>query len=135
MSRPESQAPVSRKRSNTAHSIFNAPAPPPVYIPAPPLKVGDQRVLTAWVNEPATTSVKLNHRHWPGVAEGDLICIASPVPEHKPGFLFVVPAEDAAVRHQLQVSARISIVLCVKGSVHLKETRYRFRALYWRRLG
>ena len=103
MSRPESQAPTGRKRSNTAHSIFNPPIPSPVPVPAPPLKIGDSRVLTAWVNEPVTTTVKLNHRHWPGVAEGDLICISSPVPEHAPGFLFVVPGEDAAVKHQLQV--------------------------------
>ncbi|KAI0748730.1 hypothetical protein C8Q80DRAFT_1103693 [Daedaleopsis nitida] len=102
MSRPQSQAPTGRKRSNTAHSIFN---PPPVAtIPAPPLKTGDTRILTVWVNEPVSTTVKLNHRHWPGVAEGDLICIASPIPEHAPGFLFVVPGDDPAVKHQLQIS-------------------------------
>ena len=100
MSRPESRAPSTRKRSNTVQSVFNpSPIPPP-----PPLKIGDARTLTAWVNEPGTTTVKLNHKHWPGVAEGDLICIASPLPEHAPGFLFVVPAEDSSAKHQLQVS-------------------------------
>lgn len=105
MSRPESQAPTSRNRSNTVTSVFNGPVPVQVSIPAPPLKIGDSRVLTAWVNEPVATTVKLNHRHWPGVAEGDLICIASQDPEHEPGFLFVAPAEDVGLKHQLQVSA------------------------------
>ncbi|TBU46873.1 hypothetical protein BD309DRAFT_562741 [Dichomitus squalens] len=103
MSRAESQAPPSgRKRSSTVHSIFtNAP---PGAVSAGPLQIGDSRVLTAWVNEPVSALVKLNHRHWPGVAEGDLICIASPFPEHKPGFLFVAPAEDTGLKHQLQIS-------------------------------
>ena len=113
MSRPESQAPSSRKRSNTVTSVFNTPPPLP---PAPPLKVGDTRVLTAWVNEPVTAFVKLNHKHWPGVAEGDLICIASPLAEHAPGFLFVVPSEDPSAKHQLQVSAVILLERIWKGN-------------------
>lgn len=48
--------------------------------------------------------MRLNHKHWPGVAEGDLICIASPLPDRAPGFLFVVPPEDPSLKHQLQVS-------------------------------
>nr|VWP02315.1 Atg26p [Ganoderma boninense] len=105
MSRSDIPAPPSgRKRSNTAHSIFgNVPVsalPPP--ISALPLQIGDSRVLTVWVNEPGTTGVKLNHKHCGGVAEGDLICIASPLPEHQPGFLFVAPAEDSGLKHQLQ---------------------------------
>ncbi|KAI0692639.1 hypothetical protein C8T65DRAFT_72808 [Cerioporus squamosus] len=105
MSRPESQAPIGRKRSNTVQSAYgNTSLANSITIPAPPLKVGDSRILTAWVNEPVTTTVKLNHKHWPGVQEGDLICITSPVPEHAPGFLFVVPTEDINVKHQLQIS-------------------------------
>ena len=48
--------------------------------------------------------MKLNHKHFAGVVEGDLICIASPLQEHHPGFLFVAPAEDSGLKHQLQVS-------------------------------
>ena len=108
MSRADAPAPPSgRKRSNTAHSIFGtAPiAAPPPPIPALPLQIGDSRVLTVWVNEARTTGVKLNHKHCIGVIEGDLVCIASPLQEHKPGFLFVAPAEDSGLKHQLQVSA------------------------------
>ncbi|CDO75228.1 hypothetical protein BN946_scf184895.g8 [Trametes cinnabarina] len=111
MSRAESLASAGRKRSNTVQSIFTShvtssvpsssgPAP----APAPPLKVGDSRTLTAWVNDGPGGAVKLNHRHWPGVAEGDLICIASPLADHSPGFLFVVPEEDTSLKHQLQIS-------------------------------
>ncbi len=110
MSRPDSQAPVGRKRSNTVQSAYgNTSLANSITIPAPPLKIGDSRILTAWVNEPVTTTVKLNHKHWPGVQEGDLICITSPVPEHAPGFLFVVPTEDINVKHQLQVRAHSSL--------------------------
>ncbi|KAI8982913.1 hypothetical protein BD414DRAFT_579183 [Trametes punicea] len=111
MSRAASLAPGARKRSNTVQSVFggyssqaapspSAPAPPP----APPLKVGDSRTLTVWVNDGPGGTVKLNHRHWPGVTEGDLICIASPLPDRTPGFLFVVPPEDSSLKHQLQIS-------------------------------
>ncbi|KAI0351532.1 hypothetical protein OH77DRAFT_1429604 [Trametes cingulata] len=112
MSRAESLAPsTGRKRSNTVQSIFGGyPAPTPSSssapgpVPAPPLKVGDSRTLTAWVNDGTSGTVRLNHKHWPGVAEGDLICIASPLPERDPGFLFVVPPEDSSLKHQLQIS-------------------------------
>lgn len=127
MSRPESQAPSARKRSSTVTSIF-APTP----LPAPPLRVGDSRTLTAWVNEPVTTSVKLNHKHWPGVAEGDLLCIASPLAEHAPGFLFVVPPEDPSVKHQLQVCIIELHVILV---LNLGEGRYRCHDRFWRSLG
>ncbi|KAH9927160.1 uncharacterized protein BXZ73DRAFT_48994 [Epithele typhae] len=99
MSRPQSQAPSSRKRSNTVQSVFS-----PTTTSAPPLKIGDWRTLTTWVNEPTTSSVKFNHRHWPGVAEGDLLCISTPLPEHAPGFLFVVPPDDPSLKYQLQIS-------------------------------
>ncbi|KAI9069073.1 hypothetical protein FKP32DRAFT_1587180 [Trametes sanguinea] len=111
MSRAESLASTGRKRSNTVQSIFTSHSAQPVpsslaSVPAPaaPLKVGDSRTLTAWVNDGPGGTVKLNHRHWPGVAEGDLICIASPLLDRSPGFLFVVPPEDSSLKHQLQVS-------------------------------
>ena len=100
-------------------SVFTGPVPvvvPGAGPPAPPLQIGDTRVLTAWVNEPVTTAVKLNHRHWPGVAEGDLICIASQDPAHEPGFLFVAPAEDTGLKHQLQVSVTCSCGFEVRGA-------------------
>ncbi|KAI0766343.1 hypothetical protein BD413DRAFT_481025 [Trametes elegans] len=111
MSRAESLAPSGgRKRSNTVQSIFGGYSSPAaassVVSPSPavPLKVGDSRNLTVWVNDGASGAAKLNHKHWPGVAEGDLICIASPLPECAPGFLFVVPPEDSSLKHQLQLS-------------------------------
>ena len=115
MSRAESQAPPpsGRKRSSTVQSVFTTT---PGAALAGPLQIGDSRVLTAWVNEPVSPLVKLNHRHWPGVAEGDLICIASPLPEHKPGFLFVAPAEDTGLKHQLQVSITYSCGFEVRGA-------------------
>lgn len=120
MSRPESQAPSGRKRSNTVQSSYgNTSLANSITLSAPPLKVGDSRILTAWVNEPISTTVKLNHKHWPGVQEGDLICITSPMPEHGPGFLFVVPTEDINVKHQLQVRAS-ACVNAVRVSAHVK---------------
>ncbi|KAI0323996.1 hypothetical protein GY45DRAFT_485434 [Cubamyces sp. BRFM 1775] len=110
MSRAESLAPsTGRRRSNTVQSIFggypmSATLPAvPVLVQAPPLKIGDSQNLTVWVND-GPGGVKLNHKHWPGVAEGDLVCIASSLPEHAPGFLFVVPPEDPFLKHQLQIS-------------------------------
>ncbi|KAI0823536.1 hypothetical protein BC628DRAFT_515846 [Trametes gibbosa] len=112
MSQPEPLAPSnSRKRSNTVQSLFGgypatatAMSSMPASGPPTPLRIGDSRTLTVWVNDEPGGTVRLNHKHWPGVAEGDLICVTSPLPQHAPGFLFVVSPEDSSLRHQLQVS-------------------------------
>lgn len=102
-SRSESQQPqYGRKRSNTVQSVYK---PPPVVVPAIPLKNGDFKVLTAWVHDTKDSpSVTLNQTWWPGVAEGDTIELSVQPPEQGPSssVLFRVQ-KDEAIKHQLQV--------------------------------
>ncbi|KAI0273508.1 hypothetical protein BC834DRAFT_854125 [Gloeopeniophorella convolvens] len=96
ISRPESQ--YSRRRSNTAQSLFRNPT-------SPPLEVGASKILTTWVHGTGDSShVLLNHAHLPGVAAGDLLRVTHSQLHDKSGFLFLAPGEDTSVRPQLQIS-------------------------------
>ncbi|KAF5323868.1 hypothetical protein D9611_008253 [Ephemerocybe angulata] len=90
----------SRRRSNTAQSIARIPPPPPP--PPPPLIVGSSKVLNAWVHEiKDSPNVIINHAHWPGVVEGDLLRMTTA--DEREGFLFFVPRDEGR-RVQLQIS-------------------------------
>ncbi|KAI0312389.1 hypothetical protein OF83DRAFT_1067227 [Amylostereum chailletii] len=94
-SRAESQ--YSRRRSNTAQSVFRNP-------PAVPLKFGDSKVLTTWVHDPKDSPhVLFNHAAWPGIVEGDLLKLTVGGEGH-PALLLVVPKEDTTNKPQLQIS-------------------------------
>lgn len=94
-SRAESQASqYGRRRSNTAQSLYRVP---PLLTTAP-LKYGDAKTLTIWVHDPAQPpglDVVLNHAHWPGVAEGDMLA------DETSGFLFSVQKDEASARQQV----------------------------------
>ncbi|KZT69866.1 hypothetical protein DAEQUDRAFT_709659 [Daedalea quercina L-15889] len=96
-SRAASQAPqYGRRRSNTAQSLYRPPPPPT----ATPLRFGDTRTLKIWVhdpNQPPGPNVILNHAHWPGVAEGDMLA------DENSGFLFSVQKDEASARQQLSI--------------------------------
>ena len=107
-----------RRRSNTSQSIARVLPPPPP--PPPPLKYGSSKVLNAWVHEVKDSpNITLNHAHWPGVAEGDLLRITTA--ESKEGFLFSVTRDELQSRTQLQV--RNPFLHRVHG---LKMCRYRY---------
>ena len=72
--------------------------------PQPKLKLGDSKILSAWVHDTMESNVLLNHAWWPGVSEGDLIQITPNNPESKDTFLFVVSNEDSSAIPQRQVS-------------------------------
>lgn len=94
-SRAESQASqYGRRRSNTAQSVYKPPPPPTTA----PLKYGDTKTLTIWVHDPTQppgSNVILNHAHWPGVAEGDMLA------DELSGFLFRVQKDEASARQQV----------------------------------
>ncbi|EPS98964.1 hypothetical protein FOMPIDRAFT_1050964 [Fomitopsis schrenkii] len=96
-SRAESQASqYGRRRSNTAQSLYRPPPLPPTT----PLKYGDTKTLTIWVHDPTQPpglEVILNHAHWPGVAEGDMLA------DETSGFLFSVQKDEASARQQLSI--------------------------------
>lgn len=99
-----------RRRSNTAQSVARALPPPPP--PAPPLKYGSSKVLHAWVHEVKDSpNITLNHGHWPGVAEGDLLRITTA--DTREGFLFNVSRDEVQSRGQLQVCVMLR---CVSGA-------------------
>ncbi|KAF9521450.1 hypothetical protein CPB83DRAFT_900720 [Crepidotus variabilis] len=101
-SREQSQS-FSRRRSNTAQSNFralpntntntNSSSIPPPLPNFPPLKVGDSKVLHAWVpdlnindaygyakekeKEKEAQTVLFNHTCWPGVMEGDCLRVTN----------------------------------------------------------
>ncbi|KAI9508459.1 hypothetical protein F5148DRAFT_1284026 [Russula earlei] len=105
MSISRSGSQYSRRRSNTAQSVFKNPHPPP-----PPLELGASKVLSAWVHSAGDSShVILNHSHFPGVAAGDLLRVTTSQFHDKSGFLFIVPYEDPSVRPQLQISLPKSV--------------------------
>ncbi|KZV77652.1 hypothetical protein PENSPDRAFT_621231 [Peniophora sp. CONT] len=87
----------SRRRSNTAQSVFK--------VASAPIQHGESKVLTAWVHDPKDSpNVLLNHGAWPGVCEGDLLHLSQGDSDEQPGFLFVVAKEEAGNKPQLQVS-------------------------------
>ena len=97
-SRAESQvSQYGRRRSNTAQSLYKPPPPPPIA----PLQYGDTKTLTIWVHDPTQPpgpNVILNHAHWPGVMEGDMLV------DERSGFLFSVQKDEAPARQQVSVS-------------------------------
>ncbi|KAI0034036.1 hypothetical protein K488DRAFT_46416 [Vararia minispora EC-137] len=100
ISRAESQ--YSRRRSNTAQSIFRAPSVP--------LKIGDSKTFTAWVHDPKDSpTVLVNHAVWPGIAEGDLVRLSHGSADGDGALLFVVPKEEAGNKPQLQACEQISL--------------------------
>lgn len=70
-----------------------------------PLQSGDSIVLITWVHDTKEHQggVVLNHHWWPGIAEGDLVQLAANNVENPLSFLFIVPRDDGARKHQLQV--------------------------------
>ncbi|KAF8899598.1 hypothetical protein CPB84DRAFT_1681083 [Gymnopilus junonius] len=100
VSREQSQ--YGRRRSNTAQSTYR-PVSAPV---TAPLKIGDTRILNAWVHDiKDSPSVVFNHSWWPGVQEGDCLRVSSSSSENtEAAFLFTVPKEDLCSKPQLQIS-------------------------------
>ena len=90
-----------RRRSNTAQSVLRN-------LPISPLKVGDSKVLNAWVHESA--NVIFNQAWWPGVAEGDMLCVTGNNSDSSSGFLFIAAKEEGLWKQQLQV--RSSQIRC-----------------------
>ncbi|KAH9832871.1 uncharacterized protein C8Q71DRAFT_713521 [Rhodofomes roseus] len=101
-SRAESQASqYGRRRSNTAQSLYRPPPPPSLV----PLRFGDTKTLTIWVHDPSQPpgpNVILNHAHWPGVVEGDMLA------DETSGFLFSVQKDEASARQQLSIPRPIA---------------------------
>ncbi|KAJ6622952.1 hypothetical protein B0H10DRAFT_1787300 [Mycena sp. CBHHK59/15] len=96
-SRGESQSAYGRRRSNTAQSLLR-PMPP-----AAPLNFGDSQVLNSWVHDlKESTTVIFNQAWWPGVCEGDMLCVSSH-PDAE-GFVFIVPRDEGCPKPQLQIS-------------------------------
>jgi len=96
VSRDPSQ--FSRKRSNTTQSNVRATT-------FTPLKVGDSRILHAWVHDVRESpNVIFNSTWWPGVQEGDCLKISSNDSEDfDSGFLFTIPRIEPCPKPQLQV--------------------------------
>jgi len=91
-----------RRRSNTAQSILrNLPGQPPL-----PLKLGDSKILNAWVHEPKESSTAILNQTWlPGVAEEDMLRVsACNAADAAAGYLFMVPKDEGCSRPALQVS-------------------------------
>lgn len=108
-SREQSQ--FGRRRSNTATSNFNRILP--AYIP---LKLGDTKVLNAWVHDQKDQpSVIFNQTWWPGVAEGDLLRVSSSAAQEpdEQSFLFLVPRDEGCSKPQLQVCEACAMIVQV----------------------
>lgn len=103
MAASREQSQFSRKRSNTAQSNFR------VVSTFVPLKVGDTKVLHAWVHDVRESpSVIFNSSWWPGVQEGDCLRVSSNDSEDIDwGFLFTVPRIEPCPKPQLQVRIRM----------------------------
>lgn len=101
-SRGESQHAQSRRRAGTAQSVIRA-------VPtqhAPPIKIGDSKILDAWVHDTNESSnVIFNRAYWPGDAQGSVVRVTVVDAPETAGFLFVVPFEKDAptVKDKLQV--------------------------------
>jgi len=98
MSSSRDQSQYGRKRSNTAQSSFRS-------LPVnPPLKVGDCKVLNAWVHDVKDSSqVVFNQSWWPGVSEGDVLRVLCDPEQPDASFLFIVPKDEGCPKPQLQV--------------------------------
>ncbi|THH20912.1 hypothetical protein EW146_g569 [Bondarzewia mesenterica] len=99
MSTSRAESHYGRHRSDTAQSVYRA-----VSKPSAPLKVGDSKVLSAWVHDTKESPhVRLNRTYWPGVAEGDLLKLTLGNAETKKGVLFIMSNEDNSTKPQMQV--------------------------------
>ena len=98
MSSSRDQSQYGRKRSNTAQSSFRS-------VPVtPPLKVGDSKVLNAWVHDVKDSpQVVFNQSWWPGVSEGDVLRVCCDPEQPDASFLFIVPKDEGCPKPQLQV--------------------------------
>lgn len=104
-SRAESQHASTRRRSNTAQSVYRPMMAQPII--NIPLKVGDTRVLNAWVHEnKESPDVIFNRMHWPGDCQGSLVRVTAVGGLESAGFLFVVPLDAPVVKDKLQASDR-----------------------------
>lgn len=121
VSREQSQ--YGRRRSNTAQSTYR-PVPVPV---TAPLKIGDTRILNAWVHDVKDSpSVVFNHSWWPGVQEGDCLRVSSSNSENpEAAFLFTVPKEEVCSKPQLQVCHLPEVVFITFTMCYLHD-RYLF---------
>jgi len=99
MATSREQSQYGRKRSNTAQSNFRVP--PSIG----PLKIGDSKVMNAWVHDVKDShSVIFNQAWWPGIAEGDCLRVVSGNAENpESAFLFMVPKDEGCSKPQLQV--------------------------------
>ncbi len=95
-SREQSQ--FSRKRSNTVQSNFRVPT----FVP---LKVGDSKILHAWVHDVRESpTVIFNCSWWPGVQEGDCFMVSSnDSGDMESGFLITLRKLEPCLKPQLQV--------------------------------
>ena len=102
MATSREQSQFGRRRSNTAQSTFRAIPPP---LTAISLRLGDSKVLNAWVHDVKDSpAVIFNQSWWPGVAEGDLLKVLSSNADHpESAFLFLVPKDEGCSKPQLQV--------------------------------
>jgi DEP domain-containing protein 5 len=72
-------------------------------VPIASLKVGDTKVFNSWVHDPKESqSVIFNQSWWPGVVEGDMLCVSGSGADDS-GFLFNVPRDEGCTKPQLQV--------------------------------
>ncbi|KDR67969.1 hypothetical protein GALMADRAFT_79088 [Galerina marginata CBS 339.88] len=102
MAASREQSQYGRRRSNTGQSTFRAV---PTFTPTP-LKVGDSKVLNAWVHDVKDShSVLINQTWWPGVQEGDCLRVLSSNADNpEAAFLFTVPKDEGCPKPQLQIS-------------------------------
>ncbi|PPQ63384.1 hypothetical protein CVT24_005649 [Panaeolus cyanescens] len=106
MATSREQSRYGRRRSDTTTSNFRVL---PTYIP---LKIGDTKVLNAWVHDQKDQpSVIFNQTWWPGVAEGDLLRVSSSAAQDpdEQSFLFLVPKDEGCYKPQLQISVSRSV--------------------------
>jgi hypothetical protein len=103
MANSREQSQYGRRRSNTAQS--NLRTLPAIPSTIGPLKIGDSKVMNAWVHDVKDShSVIFNQAWWPGVTEGDCLRVVSANAENpESAFLFMVPKDEGCSKPQLQV--------------------------------
>jgi DEP domain-containing protein 5 len=103
MANSREQSLFGRRRSNTGQSTFRPILPTSATTVS--LKLGDSKVLNAWVHDVKDSpAVIFNQSWWPGVAEGDLLKVLSSNADHPDSaFLFMVPKDEGCPKPQLQV--------------------------------